>query len=240
MAGYGISRQLARMRRDWDQRARENARHYVVTSQAQWTDEEFYLSGKQTMREDILNDLDNICQGRSPGQMRVLEIGCGAGRVTRAFAAFFGEVYAVDISREMVRQARAALTGFPNAHVFANNGKDLSAVCHHWWNRLGVGEGPQFDFAFSTMVFQHIAGREIIENYVRDVNRRLRPGGLFKLQVQGSAYDYSNPEDTWVGASFTEKQACELAQRCNFELRHQHGAGSQYYWLWLFKRVNNR
>ena len=38
------------------------------------------------MREDILNDLANICQGRNPKEMSVLEIGCGAGRVTRAFA----------------------------------------------------------------------------------------------------------------------------------------------------------
>ena len=49
----------------------------------------------------------NICQGKDPKQMRVLEIGCGAGRVTRALASVFGEVYAVDISGEMVRQARA-------------------------------------------------------------------------------------------------------------------------------------
>jgi len=167
--------------------------------------------------------------------MRVLEIGCGAGRVTRALAAFFGEVYAVDISPEMVRQARQAVAGYPNAHVFANNGKDLAAIGDRWWNRLGIGERPQFDFAFSCMVFQHVSGRDIIENYVRDVHRRLKPGALFKFQVQGSPYSYSNSEDTWVGASFTEQQAHDLAGRCGFELRYQHGAGSQYYWLWYFK-----
>jgi cyclopropane fatty-acyl-phospholipid synthase-like methyltransferase len=235
MAGRGITRQLARMRQDWDRRARENARHYVVTGQAQWSDEEFFRSGETTMQEDILNDLANICQGKDPKRMRVLEIGCGAGRVTRALAAFFGEVCAVDISREMVRQARRAVAGFPHAHVFANNGKDLSAVMHHWWNRFGIGERPEFDFAFSTMVFQHISSRDIIEHYVRDVNRRLRPGGLFKFQVQGSPYGYSNPEDTWVGASFTEAEAREMAARCGFELRYQHDAGTQYYWLWFFK-----
>ena len=118
--------------------------------------------------------------------MKVLEIGCGAGRVTRALADFFGEVYAVDISREMVRQARQAVAGFPNAHVFRNNGKDLSAVAPHWWGPLGIGRRLEFDFAFSLIVFQHIPSREIIENYVREVHRLLRPGGLFKFQVQGS------------------------------------------------------
>src|ERR1035437_5076034 len=174
MAGSQITRQLVQMRRDWNRGARENARHYVVTGQHQWTDEEFFQSGQITMEEEILNDLPNVCQGRDPKEMRVLEIGCGAGRVTRAFAGFFGEVYAVDISREMVRQARQAGAGVASAHVIRNNGKDLSAVGPHWWGRWGIGEGLEFDFAFLVIVFQHIPSREIIENYVREVHRVLR------------------------------------------------------------------
>ena len=42
------------------------------------------------------------------------------------------------------------------------------------------------DFAFSYIVFQHIPSREIVENYMREVNRLLRPGALFKFQVQGA------------------------------------------------------
>src|SRR5580700_7813486 len=122
MPGLHITRQLLSMRRDWDRRARENARHYVVTGQPQWSDEEFFQSGRITLEEDILNDLENICQGRDPKNMKVLEIGCGAGRVTRALARFFGEVYAVDISRNMVRQARRSVAEFPNAHIFRNSG----------------------------------------------------------------------------------------------------------------------
>ncbi len=131
------------MRRDWNRRARENARHYVVTGQHQWSDEEFFQSGQVMLEEQIFNDLPNVCQGRDPKDMRVLEIGCGAGRVTRALAEFFGEVYAVDISREMVRQARQAVAGFPNAHVIRNNGKDLSggnaALVGALRNRPAVG-----------------------------------------------------------------------------------------------------
>src|SRR5215467_10116917 len=103
MPGLEITRHLSRMRRDWDKRALENARHYVVTGQNDWSDEEFYRSGQVTLQEEVLNDMENICQGKNPKQMRILEIGCGAGRVTRAFAELFGEVWAVDISNEMVR-----------------------------------------------------------------------------------------------------------------------------------------
>ena len=65
----------------------------------------------------MLNDLGNVCQGREPKDMKVLEIGCGAGRITRALAGFFGEVYAVDISQEMVRQARLALQAVSRARI---------------------------------------------------------------------------------------------------------------------------
>jgi SAM-dependent methyltransferase len=235
MADRLIAKQLRRMRQDWERRAKENARHYVLTSQTTWSDAEFYQAGEVTMQEDILTDLDNICQGKQPREMSVLEIGCGAGRVTRAFANFFGRVYAVDISREMVTQARRAVASFPHARVFHNNGKDLSVVGEHWWNRFGVGKAPQFDFAFSTMVFQHIPSREIIENYVSEVHRLLRPGGLFKFQVQGSPAVSFEPEDTWVGAPFDENAARQMASRCGFEMRYQSGAGEQYYWLWFFK-----
>jgi SAM-dependent methyltransferase len=222
------------MRRDWDRRAAENARHFVLTGREQWSEEDFYRAGEITMEEDILNDLTNICQGKDPKDMKVLEIGCGAGRITRAFARFFGEVYAVDISGEMVRQARQALAGFRNVHVLQNNGKDLNVLRGPWWKRFAL-ESPQFDFVFSMMVFQHIPSRKIVESYVRGVGALLRPGCLFKFQVQGTPGMDSRPYDTWEGVSFSEADARNMARRCGFELRYQAGAGEQYYWLWFFK-----
>jgi cyclopropane fatty-acyl-phospholipid synthase-like methyltransferase len=235
MADRLLSHQLKRMRRDWDRRARENARHYVLTGQESWSDEEFYRAGEITMQEDILNDLENICQGRQPKEMTVLEIGCGAGRVTRAFAKFFGSVHAFDISREMVAQARRAVAEFPNARVYRNNGKDLYPLRGRWRRWLGITPVLEFDFAFSTMVFQHIPNRAIVESYAREVYALLRPGGLFKFQVQGSADVERQTGDTWVGASFGEAEARQMAERCGFEMRYQAGLGDQYYWLWFFK-----
>jgi len=223
MGVFETTRQLRKMRRDWDQRARENARHYVVTGRDRWTDEEFFASGELSLQEDILNDLTNICRGKDPAAMRALEIGCGAGRMTRALARFFGQVCAVDISPEMVRQARDAVERFPNAHVFRNNGKDLTPV----------RDRAPFDFAFSSMVFQHIPSRQIIENYVREVRSLLAPGALFKFQVQGCPRVRESERDSWVGVSYSEMQAREMAERCGFEMRYQAGSGDQYYWLWF-------
>jgi SAM-dependent methyltransferase len=225
MASPDLQKQLEQMQRDWDDRARENARFYVNTERQDWSDEDFFRSGERTMAEEISTDMINICQGKQPSEMRVLEIGCGAGRVTRALSGLFGEVYGVDISGEMVRQAKAALADRPNAHIFQNNGKDLAVL----------GD-IVFDFAFSSIVFQHIPSRDVIESYVREVNRLLRPGGLFKFQVQGDASLHTSPDDTWLGVPFSDAQAVAMAERCGFEPRHRHGAGSQYFWLWYFKR----
>ena len=212
------------MRVDWDRRAKENARYYVDTSRKDWSDDEFFASGELAISQDILTDTTNIFQGKDPKAMRVLEIGCGAGRLTQALSNIFGEVHAVDVSGEMVAQAKAALGSRTGVHLYQNNGCDLSVI-----------PPLEFDFAYSAIVFQHIPSREVIETYVREVNRLLRPGALFKFQVQGYIATDSTPDDTWHGVSYSEQQAREMAERCGFEMRYTHGAGVQYFWLWYFK-----
>lgn len=219
-----LDEQLALMRRDWDQRARENARHFVDTSRTDWTDETFFLSGERNIAQDVLTDMTNICQGKDPNSMRVLEIGCGTGRLSRALSNIFNEVHAVDVSGEMVARAREALADRPNVKFYQNNGCDLAAV-----------PPLVFDFAYSSHVFQHIPSHEVIETYVREVHRLLRPGALFKFQVQGDWTEYSTPDDTWHGVAFTSEQATEMARRCGFEQRYTFGEGKQYFWQWFFK-----
>jgi SAM-dependent methyltransferase len=217
--------QSARLRQAWDERARENAKHYIATLQPEWTDADFFASGEATVDGHIRTDLENICQGRNPRELRVLEIGCGTGRITRALANFFGEVHAVDISGEMIARAKEALRDNPNARVYQNNGIDLSPL-----------PGEPFDFAFSLYVFQHIPSYEIIESYIREVSRLLRPSALFKFQVQGSPLVEVNPEETWVGVPISLEKATALAARHSFELRYSAGEGTEEFWLWFFKR----
>jgi SAM-dependent methyltransferase len=215
---------LDAMRRDWDARARENPRHFIANCQEHWTDEDFRKSGEQTVAELILNDMVNVCQGRDPREMRVLEIGCGAGRVTRALAARFGEVHAVDVSGERVKLASAAVSDMPNAHVYQNNGKDL-----------GVLGELTFHFAFSTCVFHHVPSKAVIESYIRDVGSRLLPGCLFKFEVQGHTAMKPPKNDTWLGVPMSEKEMLKIAERCGFEARFRVGAGEERFWLWFFQ-----
>ena len=214
-----------RMRDEWDQRARENARHYVATGKLDWNDEEYFESGRENVRREILTDMGNICQGKDPKEMTVLEIGCGSGRITRALSEVFGQVYAVDISGEMIRQARQSLADRPNAHVFQNSGADLSVL----------GD-IRVDFAFSFIVFQHIPSRDVIRSYVREAHRLLRPGCLFKFQVQGGSGMDAAPGDTWLGTPFSDSEVVAMAQESGFEPRYRIGADTQYFWLWYFRR----
>lgn len=219
-----IDDQLAGMQRDWDDRARRNARHFIATGKENWSDEEFFASGETTVAQQILNDMGNVCRGKSPRDMRVLEIGCGAGRITRALAGIFGEVHGVDISGEMIDRARESLRGTPNAFVYQNNGLDLSVL-----------PSLPFDFAFSIYVFQHIPSYSVIESYVRDVCGLLVPGGLFKFQAQGDTRVPVAPESTWLGVPLSLERARGMAGRCGAELRYSVGADTEEFWLWMFR-----
>jgi hypothetical protein len=110
--------------------------------------------------------------------------------------------------------------------IWNNNGVDLSVL-----------PGSELvDFAFSIFVFHHVPSKEVIENYVCEVGRRLRQGCLFKFEVQGDPRVGSTPNDTWLGVPFTDDEVVAMAERCGFEARHRVGAGEERFWLWFFKR----
>ncbi len=229
-----------KMRRDWDERARENALYYVATGDRDWSQEEFFRSGRQTVEEFVLSDMPNICRGRDPKTFKVLEIGCGVGRVTRALAEVFGEVCAVDVSPVMVEKAREYLGARDNVSFFVNNGKDLEVLGDR-----------RFDFAFSHLTFQHVPSKVVIASYIAEASRLLRPGALFKFDVQGHgpvgrpprkpvvwlADFLRHPADnTWFGTPLTQAELTKIADSCGFFHRYSRGEGEQMFYQWLFKK----
>lgn len=215
---------LIRMEQDWDARAREAPEYYVATANRNWRMDEFFKSGEMNVDNDVLADSDTTCGAKEFARMKILEIGCGAGRMTRALAALFGEVHAVDISAEMIYNAKRNLSDLRNVFLYKNNGVDLANI-----------PDRSFDFAFSFIVFQHIPSPVVIESYVREVYRCLRPGAFFKFQVQGDSGIRVEPGDTWVGLPMSLADAGALAERCGFEFVQGSGEGTQYFWLWFLK-----
>lgn len=213
-----------RMRAEWDERARENAFHYVASDLCSDSEEEFDLSGRSSTEHAVVDDLERIARGRDPKTMTVLEIGCGAGRMTRHLAQIFGHVHAVDVSGEMIAQARRRLTGASNVSLYHTDGIDLAPI-----------GAVQLDFALSYIVFQHIPDIEVIRGYIRQVAEKLQPGALFKFQVQGSPAVETMDRDTWSGVRFSAVDAVRAAQANQLRIEAFEGVGEHYFWLSMRK-----
>ena len=217
-----------RMKRDWDARAFENAKWYINTIKREQEDGEFDETGRHQVDALILSDLPLLTGGRDSRSLRLLEIGCGIGRMTRHLAGIFGEVHATDVSGEMVRQARARLEGVSNVSIHETDG-------------LGFEELPDnyFDLAFSAYVFQHVPSAAVIRANIIDTLRVLTPGGIFKFQTNGTtraAFDELD-KDTWTGVSFPETEVRRLARELGAQLLGISGSGSQYCWSMLRKML---
>jgi len=213
----------SQMEQDWDARAREAPEYFIASGRDHWEQEDFFQGGRINVENEVLADEPIICMGEGLHSMRMIEIGCGAGRMTRALAAVFGEVHGVDISGEMIALARRNLADLTNVRLYKNNGRDLAELPE-----------SQYDFAFSFIVFQHIPSHEVIESYVREVYRCLRPGAVFKFQVQGGL-KINSEYDSWIGAPISLAWAKEVADRCGFAVIGATGEGTQYFWLWFRK-----
>ncbi len=213
------------MKRDWDDRARENAKWYINTVKKDQSDDEF----DATARPDVINFVlaDPVfTAGRDLKRLRLLEIGCGIGRMTRHLAEAFGEVHATDVSAEMIARARERMRDYPNVFLYETSGVDFAALPDDY-----------FDLIFSVYVFQHVPDAEVVHSNLRDACRTLKPGGLFKFQVCGIDHEaYARmPKDTWTGAALSEDEIRRAARESGVKLVSILGYGTQYTWVILRK-----
>ncbi len=163
------SGEQARMRDFWDARARENALWYIH-SQLDYNapdSDEFWRSGEDNL-ERTLAPFGIVLRGDE----RVLEIGCGMGRITRALAARARDVVGVDVSPEMIERGRTALAELANVTLQVGSGTDLAGI-----------DRNSCDACYSFIVFQHIPDPAITCGYIREIGRVLRPGGWTVFQV---------------------------------------------------------
>ncbi len=215
------------MKRDWDDRARHDAKWFINTLRFQQTEEEFDKTGVIEVDRLVLADLPLLTQHRDPGTLRLLEIGCGSGRMTTHLAKVFGEVVGVDVSGEMIRQAQERLAGVGNVQLHETNGVDFALF-----------PDESFDLVLSAYVFQHVPSSEVIASNIQEAWRVLKPGGVFKFQTNSiTALDFEGIEkDTWIGASFPGSEIRKFACGCGAHLISIFGAGSQYCWTTIRKK----
>jgi SAM-dependent methyltransferase len=161
---------LDAIRRDWDTRARENARAYINWPDVPNEEDAFFASGKADYDRYVTPFLRRM--NFDPCEKTALEIGCGIGRIARWMSQDFAQYIGVDVSPEMIR--KACSYNLPRAQFQAVSGGDLAGIADQ-----GV------DFVWSFAVFQHVPDKRAIFNYFQEAARVLRPGGIFRLHMKG-------------------------------------------------------
>ncbi len=160
----------ARSNIEWRQWARTDPLFGVSTlpgrerdGERPWTLPEFYESGERAFGA-WLPQWEQY--GRPTGHC--LEIGSGAGRITRQLAQHFDAVTGVDVAPNMLDIAREQV---PDATFVLSDGLTLPAP------------DGSMSAVFSCEVFQHFDNRELALANFREIHRVLEPGGTCLIQL---------------------------------------------------------
>ena len=124
-----------------------------------------------------------IIAGAVPAGARVLELGCGVGRMTRPLLERGFTVTAVDESAEMLERVRGART-----------------ICAPIED-LDLGE--TFDVVLLASFLVHSADLEVRRRMLRACARHVAPGGCVLIQREGEDYHSDLPRERVDPSGFT-------------------------------------
>jgi ubiquinone/menaquinone biosynthesis C-methylase UbiE len=167
-----------KMKRDWNQRALHHAQYWIATENYQ-TEEVFAQSGQDTAQA-----LLGALKGLNRPSWKVLDIGCGIGRVLKPLAMHFHALVGIDVSSTMIAQSKAWLSEYPHVTTFETSGMDLREF-----------QDQSFNLVYSYVAFQHMP-RPVFEQYLSEINRVLTPEGYLALQLPIGPYCDVPIEDT--------------------------------------------
>lgn len=151
-----------KMRQDWDRRVSHDYRFWM--SDGHESDEAMWASGERDL-ECLLQDLS------LPSSIRVLELGCGVGRILRAASQQFSEVIGIDVSEAAVSKARGLLSDRPNVQVELGTGVDLAEI-----------PDSSIDLVISFAALTSMP-TDVVAMYLTEIHRVLKPGGMVRLQI---------------------------------------------------------
>jgi SAM-dependent methyltransferase len=120
---------------------------------------------------------------------RVLDLGCGIGRIAKALAPCASRVLGLDASPGMIDAARARCQGTPGLGFALTSGHGLEGL-----------EAAGFDLVLAVDVFPYLlqAGRALADRHVRDAGRLLRLGGslvILNFSYRGIEEDRADLRD---------------------------------------------
>jgi SAM-dependent methyltransferase len=193
----------------WNEAARGNAEDAILTG----ADAEAFERTGRGDAETVARFLPNAAA--------VLDIGCGIGRIERYVAPRVRELWAVDVSGEMIRRAGERLSSFANVHLREVGNREY----------LAAFPDGRFDLVFSFLVLQHLE-KEDAFLYMRDAFRVLRAGGVFLTQfpnLLSSTYSRAFLD----GVAVADRSPGRVRASTEPEVRHTLGlAGFEITDLW--------
>lgn len=182
-----------------------------------WTAEEFYALGRADW-VDFRARWTNY--GVDLGH--VVDLGCGAGRITKAMAADVARVIGVDVSDGMLAVARSNL---PESNVELRLGDGVT---------LPV-ETATADGVFSAHVFQHFDSIGLARRNLAEAARVLKPGGTMMVHLPVVLPPSGLPGI--LPALAARRKLSDLRAT----LQRRRGAplmrGLQYPWAWLKREL---
>lgn len=164
---------LEHHRQDWETLARCDPLWAILSERGKkfgkWDEQEFFGTGASQVAHQLARAGE---LGHELRRERVLDFGCGVGRLAPSFSAVFLSYEGVDISEGMVDLARSFHASRANC--------TFSVVTDAGLARFS---GGSFDFVSSLYVLQHLRERAMIVTSLRSLLRVLRPDGLLVFQL---------------------------------------------------------
>jgi ubiquinone/menaquinone biosynthesis C-methylase UbiE len=161
------------LKQDWEELGTLDPLWAVVTSPGRqfggWDTDAFFATGAREV-DAVMQTAERL--GYPRAHERALDFGCGVGRLTRVLARHFDQCYGIDISESMVTKARELNSDVANCHFMVSDGQDLS-----------VFQDRYFDMVYTFLVLMHLPSEALIEHYITELVRVLRPSGLLVFQV---------------------------------------------------------
>ena len=128
---------------------------------------------------------------------RVLDLGCGPGKIAYWIAPKVHSLTGIDVSNVMLEHATKRCHGISNAQFKQNSGSDLSQI----------GDAS-IDVVYSFACFIHLP-IDIQQAYEKEVLRVLRSGGLALIHVRHNQV-LEHTIRTYTGASYSEERVQEI------------------------------
>lgn len=123
--------------------------------------------------------------------IKIMEYGCGMGRILRVPALEGAEVYGVDISLEQLNLAKK---------YFPSN-TDVTWIKFNPKERIAI-DNNTIDFVYSHAVFQHIKRLSDVIFALKEICRVLKHGGVTKLQFNSLLNPFGNFDHTGLRKNF--------------------------------------